>query len=157
MPAWLVRGRACAASIIIRACRDAFSFSRPESVLMAIDLTALSPKELDTLIAEAKRRKTILKKRKPIASIRKRIVDFATAEGYTIQELFGPGATVGRATAKAAKKTARKTTAGRKVPPKYRNPANPAETWTGRGKHPRWLAAQLAKGKKLEDFLIKKK
>ena len=61
------------------------------------------------------------------------------------------------ATAKAAKKTARKTTAGRKVPPKYRNPANPAETWTGRGKHPRWLAAQLAKGKKLEDFLIKKK
>ena len=46
---------------------------------------------------------------------------------------------------------------GVKVAPKYRNPANPKETWTGRGKQPRWLAAATAKGKKVEDFLIKKK
>jgi DNA-binding protein H-NS len=31
---------------------------------------------------------------------------------------------------------------------------NTAETWTGRGKQPRWLVAQLEKGAKLEDFLI---
>ena len=38
--------------------------------------------------------------------------------------------------------------------PKYRNPAQPAETWAGRGKQPRWLTAQLRTGKKLDDFRI---
>ena len=66
-----------------------------------------------------------------------------------------------RGAAPAAASTAgkaRKTTKGRslgKVPPKYRNPANAKETWTGRGKQPRWLAAETAKGRKLEEFLIK--
>ena len=40
------------------------------------------------------------------------------------------------------------------VAPKYRNPANPAETWAGRGLKPRWLAAALKSGKKLEHFSI---
>jgi DNA-binding protein H-NS len=40
-----------------------------------------------------------------------------------------------------------------KVLPKYRNPKG-GETWTGRGKQPRWLTAQLKSGKKLNDFLI---
>jgi DNA-binding protein H-NS len=40
------------------------------------------------------------------------------------------------------------------VAPKYRNPENPAETWAGRGLQPRWLAAALKSGKKLEDFSI---
>jgi DNA-binding protein H-NS len=40
------------------------------------------------------------------------------------------------------------------VAPKYRNPANPAETWAGRGLKPRWLAAALRSGKKLEHFSI---
>jgi DNA-binding protein H-NS len=39
--------------------------------------------------------------------------------------------------------------------PKYRNPAQPAETWAGRGKQPRWLTAQLRSGKKLDDFRIR--
>jgi DNA-binding protein H-NS len=40
------------------------------------------------------------------------------------------------------------------VYPKYRNPAKPAETWAGRGKRPRWLAAQLKSGKRIDDFRI---
>jgi DNA-binding protein H-NS len=40
------------------------------------------------------------------------------------------------------------------VAPKYRNPDNPTETWAGRGLRPRWLAAALKTGKKLEDFSI---
>lgn len=128
---------------------------------MAIDLNALSPKELDALISAAKQRKTTLKKRKPIAAIRKRIVDFATAEGYSIGELFGGKAATARAPRATGKAGAAKkaTTKGRKlgkVPPKYRNPAKTSETWTGRGKQPRWLAEQVRKGKKPEDFLIKK-
>ncbi len=41
-----------------------------------------------------------------------------------------------------------------KVLPKFRNPAQPYQTWAGRGKQPRWLAAQLRTGKRIEDFLI---
>ena len=41
-----------------------------------------------------------------------------------------------------------------KVLTKYRNPKNPKETWSGRGKQPRWLTAQLGAGKKLNQFLI---
>ena len=40
------------------------------------------------------------------------------------------------------------------VAPKYRNPENPSETWAGRGLKPRWLAAALRAGKKLEHFSI---
>jgi DNA-binding protein H-NS len=40
------------------------------------------------------------------------------------------------------------------IAPKYRNPENPAETWAGRGLKPRWLAAAIKSGKKLEDFAI---
>jgi DNA-binding protein H-NS len=47
--------------------------------------------------------------------------------------------------------------ARRKYPrvfPKYRNPQTPSETWSGRGKQPRWLAAALKTGRKIEDFKI---
>jgi DNA-binding protein H-NS len=44
---------------------------------------------------------------------------------------------------------------GRKVKPKYRNPDNKSETWAGRGRMPRWMAALVKKGKKLDDFLIR--
>ena len=40
------------------------------------------------------------------------------------------------------------------VAPKYRNTANPDETWAGRGLKPRWLTAAIKEGKKLEDFSI---
>jgi DNA-binding protein H-NS len=38
--------------------------------------------------------------------------------------------------------------------PKYRNPNKPFETWSGRGKQPRWLAAALKSGQTIEDFVI---
>ena len=41
-----------------------------------------------------------------------------------------------------------------KVLPKYQNPKNPAQKWSGRGKQPHWLRAQLKAGKKLEHFRI---
>jgi len=41
-----------------------------------------------------------------------------------------------------------------RVYPKYRNPQVPSETWSGRGKTPRWLVAALKAGHKLEDFAI---
>ena len=44
---------------------------------------------------------------------------------------------------------------GTKVPPKYRGPGG--DTWAGRGAKPRWLVAALKQGKKLDQFLIKRK
>ena len=41
-----------------------------------------------------------------------------------------------------------------KVAPKYRNPENAAETWTGRGRRPRWVDAALKAGKSLDDLAI---
>jgi DNA-binding protein H-NS len=40
------------------------------------------------------------------------------------------------------------------VLPKYFNPDQPSETWSGRGKRPRWLVAQLKSGKRIEDLRI---
>lgn len=44
---------------------------------------------------------------------------------------------------------------GRKLPALYRNPKDRTQTWAGRGNKPRWLAAALKQGKKLESFTIK--
>ena len=41
-----------------------------------------------------------------------------------------------------------------KVLPKYFNPSSPTETWSGRGKQPRWIVAALQSGHKLEEFRI---
>jgi DNA-binding protein H-NS len=41
-----------------------------------------------------------------------------------------------------------------KVAIKYRNPKDPSQTWTGRGRKPLWLAAELAAGKSLEKFAV---
>ena len=49
--------------------------------------------------------------------------------------------------------------ARRKYPrvfPKYCNPEQPSETWSGRGKQPRWLAAALKTGHTIEEFAIHK-
>jgi DNA-binding protein H-NS len=40
------------------------------------------------------------------------------------------------------------------VLPKYRNPQT-SETWSGRGKKPRWLTAAMKSGHKIEEFRIK--
>ena len=126
---------------------------------MSIDIEGLSAKELQALIAKANQRKKTLAKRKPIAAVRKKLVSLAKAEGYSVDELFGTARMVREKTGvPAAKKAPAKKSGqkGVKVEPKYRNPGNSAETWAGRGMAPKWLSAQLAQGRKLEDFLIAK-
>ena len=62
----------------------------------------------------------------------------------------------GISTPRAPRSGRKRKSAGVKVAPKYRNPADPKETWAGRGMRPRWLVAALKAGKKLESFAIKK-
>lgn len=58
--------------------------------------------------------------------------------GFSLPELLGGSGPRKRRAAKA----------------KYANPANSGETWTGRGRRPRWIEAALKAGKRLEDMLI---
>lgn len=65
----------------------------------------------------------------------------AAALGLTLEEVMG-----------TAPKTTRRSRG--KVPPKYRNPNNAEQTWTGRGKQPVWVRELLAQGRSLESFTI---
>jgi DNA-binding protein H-NS len=70
------------------------------------------------------------------AEIRQKAIAMARAHGFELDELFGKG---GKG----------------KVAVKYRDPKNPENTWTGRGRMPRWLAAAIKSGKaKKENFLV---
>jgi DNA-binding protein H-NS len=44
--------------------------------------------------------------------------------------------------------------AGVKVAVKFRNPKDPSQTWTGRGRKPLWLVAAVKKGAKQESFAV---
>ncbi len=57
------------------------------------------------------------------------------------------------ARAAAVKKSPVRTAPKRPVPPKYRHP-DTGETWTGRGKPPRWITNAEAEGKTRDEFLI---
>ena len=70
--------------------------------------------------------------------VRQRMVELAERSGFSVNELFG--------STRGGK--------GGKVAVKYRNKDNPVETWTGRGRQPKWLAAALKKGAKLQDFAL---
>jgi DNA-binding protein H-NS len=83
-----------------------------------------------------------------------------TAYGITLADLEGKARVLkGRKPkavkpAKEAKGAKAKGTKVRKpVAAKYRNPTG-GETWSGRGRVPKWLAAELAKGRTREEFLV---
>lgn len=121
---------------------------------MTIDVSGLSAKELKALIAQAEKQQTKVLTRPKAAAMRAKINQYVKDHGYTIEELYGAASTASSETSK--KRTGRKLTksTGSKVAPKYRNPANPSETWSGRGRPPKWLAGLVQKGMAPSDFLI---
>ena len=126
---------------------------------MTINVSALSARELDLLIQDARRRQNLLKKRKAPALVRRKIEALAAAEGYALAELYtvpSPGRRAAQPAPGATKAATRKGRKLGKVAPKYRNPSNTKETWSGRGLKPRWMTELIKKGKKAEDFLIRK-
>ncbi len=126
-------------------------------VEMSIDLTDLSAKQLIILIKAAQKQHSLVTKRASIDKVRTALTKAAKVEGYTIEELFAkvPSGRSRKVSAtKMLQKAQRK--AG-KISAKYRNPSNKDEVWAGRGKRPRWLTELVASGKKIEDFLIKRR
>lgn len=47
-----------------------------------------------------------------------------------------------------------KSKTGKRSAPKYRNPDNARETWTGRGRKPAWIEREEKKGKTLESLAV---
>ena len=66
--------------------------------------------------------------------MRAKMEEMAKASGFSVSELFG---------GRKGK--------GSKIAPKYRNPKDPSQTWTGRGRRPNWI---VEAGGDMKRFLI---
>ena len=114
-----------------------------------LDLTSLTDEELEELLTKVQ---TAFEDR-----VQSRMTEFrriASRAGYDVSlskigQITQPSGQHRRADQNA--------NSSRRQPvlPKYRNPENPRETWSGRGHRPRWLEAQLTIGKTLQDLEIK--
>ena len=102
-----------------------------------MDLSKLSRADLQKLTKDITKE---LKKReeKEKAETRKKLAALAADAGFSVEELFGT--TSGKKRAKA------------KI--KYCDPKNSEHTWSGRGRMPLWMSAEVKKGKKKEDFAV---
>ena len=106
--------------------------------MAAINVDKLSLKELMDL--ETRARKAIISaKDREIDDARQDVKAMLAKRGLTVPEVFPGGGRGGK---------------GGKVAVKYRNRENPSDTWTGRGRQPKWLVAALKKGSKIADFAL---
>lgn len=96
------------------------------------DLTVAELNELKDSIEEVIEKR----KREEVAELRRQIDSLLGNSGITLEDIQN---------AKAPSKTVR---------PKYRNPEDSTQTWTGRGRRPTWLDQKINAGSKLEDFII---
>lgn len=108
---------------------------------MTTDIDNLEITELEEL---TKRAKVLIEKkqREKVNAAYNQVLEIAAEVGMSLNELIEYGAQRQHITEK------------RTVAPRYANPADKTQTWTGRGKQPRWVVEILAKGKTLESLLI---
>ena len=105
--------------------------------MAAINVDKLPLKELLDLEARVKKAIVTAREREK-SEVRQEMMALAAKRGLSITDVFGGS----------------RGTKGGKVAVKYRSPDNPDETWTGRGRQPKWLVAALKKGAKLDDFTV---
>jgi DNA-binding protein H-NS len=109
-----------------------------QQMARASDVDKMSYAELAAMEKQIEKLK-IEKQNTERLELRQKLVDEAKKNGFDINDLFGRGS--GRSRGKVAAK--------------YRDPKNPGNTWTGRGRMPRWMTAATKGGKaKKDDFLI---
>jgi DNA-binding protein H-NS len=109
---------------------------------MAINLDSLSPAELQALIKSAEAQMDSARKNH-VKEVRAKIDGILAGAGLTIGEVYP---TRGGKSAKGPKAA---------VAPKFRNPDNASQTWSGRGKRPLWFVEALKKkGVTAESLLI---
>lgn len=110
---------------------------------MKTDLKTMTRKELEKLRADVDKaldRLAVEEKKKAIDAAEKA----ARAHGFSLADLAGDANAPVKKTRKPMPKPA----------PKYKNPANPEQTWTGRGRQPGWFREALAAGKSPDDLAI---
>lgn len=110
--------------------------TRKESHISEIELSELSIDKLRQLSKEVEkelRRKQAEERKKIYAQMK----DLAASVGMTVNEVLE------NESRKRAQSQA-----------KYQNPENPEQTWSGRGKRPKWLQEALRQGKRLEDLKV---
>ncbi|KAF1703684.1 H-NS family nucleoid-associated regulatory protein [Pseudoxanthomonas suwonensis] len=112
------------------------------------NIEKLSLSEIESLLLAAEKRKALLSRRRPLSVVRSELVALADSYGYAISEIFD----VSQAPPVVAKGA--RTQKQGKVPPKYRDPENRRNTWSGRGLMPRWLANKVRRGARVADYLI---
>ena len=113
-------------------------------------------KQIEKLEAQARKLEDAAEQRKKLAIAQ--VVALMKKLGVTPDDMAGAKPRRSRAAKGAAKGAARKRGAGKSaakkpVAPKFRN-AKTGETWSGRGRTPRWLAALEAQGKSREDYRV---
>ncbi len=104
-----------------------------------MELDTLSRKELMKLRTDVESALDTLENRRK-AEARTAAEAIAQEHGFSLADLLNSD--------KAAKRKGQKNAA------KYRNPADPTQTWTGRGRQPGWIKQALADGVALETFEI---
>ena len=121
-----------------------------KGIKMALDISNLTKKELVALRRKVDR---------AIESIDARTLDKARREARQLAQSYGvPLEDLIEApkssTKPGPKPKARASTKRGKVAPKYRDPANPNVTWSGRGRTPKWVAEALKRGASLADLAV---
>lgn len=87
----------------------------------------------------------------------KKMQKMATEAGLSLDDLIGnPAASAETKRAKRGEKKASPVKTKGKVAPKYQNPDDASQLWTGRGRKPAWVAAWVNAKKPIEGLLIKK-
>ncbi|MEM9602125.1 MAG: H-NS histone family protein [Pseudomonadota bacterium] len=119
---------------------------KPNFSKLSTDVLEAYLKDIDAQLT--KRAKDDKKRAKAVAKLQA----MAKAQGIDFSDVVGGAAKPKRGRKAATKKTATRA----KVAPKYRNPKNADETWTGRGRKPKWVEAYLKAGGKIEKIAIKK-
>jgi DNA-binding protein H-NS len=104
---------------------------------MEMNLNDLSLKELKDLQAQVSKAISSFEDRKKKEALSE-LEEKARQLGFSLAELTGAIVSRKRAPATA----------------KYANPASPSDTWSGRGRKPRWFEAALKAGKTPEDLAI---
>ena len=111
-------------------------------------LQGLSVADLDQVIAEAQRQREARResgKMELVEEFRAKAAEM----GLSLEELLRSPASTGRPTAKA--RQAKKGASAASPAAKYRNPET-GETWSGRGRMPKWLALAEGQGRRREEF-----
>ena len=112
---------------------------------MGIDLKGMSRKELEKLKAKIEKalQKLDAQDRKAALAAAEKA---AAAHGFSLAEI-----TSGTAPKKAAPP---KSAAKAPSPPKFRNPENPEQTWSGKGRQPAWYKSAVAAGVSTDDLKV---